>query len=221
MSPIFGPRRWSGIVAATVLFPTLALAADVRVVAITPGRSAQVVIDGRDPIAIDVGQTIDGVKVLGVDSQGAVVSVAGKTRTVSLEPLESGSGVASAGDSGSVTLTADPSGHFSTSGAVNGKPVHFLVDTGATLVAVSRSQADRLRIDYRRGTPTVSMTANGAVRGWLVTFASVRVGNVTVRGVEGIVVDGQMSSTLLGMSFLNSFDMNRRGRQLVLRRSAR
>jgi aspartyl protease family protein len=78
-----------------------------------------------------------------------------------------------------------------------------------------------LGVDFLRGKPAYSMTANGPVRGWGVTFATVRVGSVEVRDVPGVVIDSELSETLLGMSFLNRFDLLQQGSTLVLRRRAR
>ena len=72
---------------------------------------------------------------------------------------------------------------------------------------------------YRRGTVTKTVTANGAVNGWRVSLASVRIGDATVRDVDAIVVDNDLLPiALLGMSFLGRFDMQRQGATLVLRR---
>jgi aspartyl protease family protein len=195
-------------------------ATDVRVVAVTPGRSADVVIDDRAPITIEAGQTIVGVTVVRVDAAGAVVRIDGATRTLALAGVRAGEHAITA-DAGSITLPADTSGHFFAKGEVNGKPLHFIVDTGATLVALSRTDAARAGIDYARGKPALSRTANGVAKGWLVTLQSVRVGSVTVRDVDAMVMDGDLPSALLGMSFLGRFDMQQHGTTLVLRRNAR
>ena len=84
----------------------------------------------------------------------------------------------------------------------------------------TRRDAQRLGVDYRRGTVTKTVTANGAVNGWRVSLASVRVGDATVRDVDAIVVDNDVLPIgLLGMSFLGRFDMQRQGTTLILRRN--
>jgi aspartyl protease family protein len=217
--PYRSARRWLyGAAAVLLAFPTLCRATDVRIVAITPGRSVDVVIDQREPITIEEGQTIEGVKVVRVEARGAVVTVDGVTKTLALGAAGSEGPATS---SASVTLTADRRGHFATAGTVNGRPVQFLVDTGATLVALSRSEATRIGIDFRRGKPSYAMTANGPVRGWGVSLAAVRVGGVTVREVPAVVLDSEIPNSLLGMSFLNRFDLLQQGSTLVLRRRAR
>lgn len=97
----------------------------------------------------------------------------------------------------------------------------FVVDTGATSVALSSKEATRIGVPYRSGKPMVGMTANGPVRGWTVMLASVRIGDITVSNVEGVVRDANLGPVLLGMTFLERFDMIRKGSTLTLRRSAR
>ncbi len=191
-------------------------ATDVRVVAVTPGKSADLVIDGRGPLTVDVGATIEKVTVLRADWSGAIVKVDGAARTL---PLTSDSSVGHVAGGSTVTLAADPRGQFFTRGAVNERPMDFIVDTGATLTTLSRADAERIGLDYRHGRPARSMTANGAVRGWLVVLPTVRVGEVTMHDVDGMVIDADgLSIALLGMSFLNRFEMQRQGTTLVLRR---
>jgi aspartyl protease family protein len=183
-------------------------------VAVSPGLSADVSISGGSPIPIEIGQTIEGVTVLSTDRRGAVVRVGGVTKTLPLVPSRGSIGASSGA---SVTLRADPSGHFVASGSVNGTAVRFIVDTGATLTALSRSHAERIGIDYQRGTPVQSITPNGAVNGWRVSLDSVQIGGATERDIDAIVVDNDaLPFGLLGMSYLNRFDMQRRGSTLVL-----
>ena len=126
-----------------------AAATDVLVVGVTPGRSADLVIEHREPITVaPEGQTIDGVTVVSVSTTGAVIRVDGGTRTIGLTAVRGGQAPAS----GTITLSADPRGHFVTPGTVNGQPVHFLVD-GATYVALSRAEATRLGVDSCEGRP--------------------------------------------------------------------
>ncbi|HQX05594.1 MAG TPA: retropepsin-like aspartic protease, partial [Zoogloea sp.] len=93
----------------------------------------------------------------------------------------------------------------------------FLVDTGATSVALGRSDALRAGIEFTKGDPLTMQTANGLVRGWLVSLDRVSAGSVTLRNVPGVVVDAEMPYVLLGMSFLNRMDMRREGTALYLR----
>jgi aspartyl protease family protein len=216
-----GALRLSWFLAAAWLaVPARCFATDVRVVAVTPGRSVDVEIDGAPAITVEVGETApQGVRVLRVDRDSAVLRVDGVVRTFSLVADHGGSAGGGTEPGGTIMLTADSHGQFFTTGAINGHQLQFVIDTGATLTTLSRRDAQRLGVDYRRGTVTKTVTANGAVNGWRVSLASVRVGDTTVRDVDAIVVDNDVLPIgLLGMSFLGRFDMQRQGPTLVLRR---
>jgi len=217
MCPILARRIALCAAGWVLLLPARIFATDVQVVAVTPGRSADLIIDGREPITIEVGDTFQGVKVLRVDRDHAVVNVDGAAKTL---PLVADPGAGHAVARSSVALTADGRGQFVARGTVNGYAVTFLVDTGATLTSLSRADAARIGIDYHRGTPAFAMTANGVVRGWRVSLDSVEIGDVMVRDVDAMVVDNDaLSTALLGMSFLGRFDMQRQGTTLILRRN--
>src|SRR6185503_6732412 len=198
---------------------SLCWATDVRVVAITPGRSADLVIDGGE-MTLEVGeQTPEGVKLLSADRDRAVVRVDGKTKTLSLTAARPAGEAPGITGGATVTLSADARGQFAGSGLINGQRVRFLVDTGASVTTLSTAYADRIGLDYERGAPTRAMTVNGVVDGWRVSLDSVRVGNVTVHDVDAMVVNNDtLPVVLLGMTFLEQFDMQRQGGTLVLRR---
>lgn len=211
------------ILAAAVLAPALTLPAgsapamEVSVAGIF-GNKAVMVIDGGRPRTVGVGaNTPEGVKLVAVDAGGAVVEMEGRRRRLALGvPVVSGEEAARRGDS--VALPPDSRGHFVTSGRVNGAAVQFLVDTGATFVSLGAADADRAGIDYRRGEPATTMTANGRAQVWRVRLASVRVGDVTLNDVEAAVHSGDLPVALLGMSFLNRMEMRHEGSALVLRK---
>lgn len=202
-----------------LLLPAPCLATDVRVVAITPGRSADVVINGA-PMTLKVGEeTPEGVKLLSADRDRAVVRVDGKARTLAVAAERPGAEGAAAPAGGTVVLSTDAGGHFTTRGFINGRPIGCLVDTGASVTTLSVASAERIGLDYDHGVPTQAVTVNGVVEGWRVSLDSVRIGDVTVRDVDAIVVDSEtLPVVLLGMSFLGRFDMHRQGPRLVLRR---
>jgi aspartyl protease family protein len=96
--------------------------------------------------------------------------------------------------------------------------MRFLVDTGATLIAMGKSDASRANIDYTQGQPGMSLTANGPTRVWKVTLNSVRVGDVMLNQVEAAVHEQDLPIVLLGMSFLNRMDMKRDGQSMTLKK---
>jgi aspartyl protease family protein len=190
-----------------------ALAQDVALVGLLPGKAMVVVDDGkRQTIAIGA-VTAEGVKLVSIESGAAVFEIAGKTRRVAL-----GQSVVSTAGTGrpTTTLQADASGHFVVPGSINGMQMRFLVDTGATFVSLGVADARRARIDVAQATPGISMTANGAVRVWRVKLASVKLGDITVRDVDASVHEQDLPVVLLGMSFLNRMEIRRDGTAMTL-----
>jgi len=108
-----------------------------------------------------------------------------------------------------ILIAAGPGGHFVTSGLINGKTVQFMVDTGATTVAMGRGEADRLGIDWKSGQRALSQTAGGVVASYGVQLTSVRIGDVEVFGVNATILPVEMPFVLLGNSFLGRFAMRR------------
>ena len=98
----------------------------------------------------------------------------------------------------SVTLSADPSGHFVAPGSINGASVMFLLDTGASNVTLPASEARRMGIDYKAGQMIGVSTANGVIPAWRVSFSNVRVGNINLNQVEGIVVETEHGTVRVG-----------------------
>lgn len=181
------------------------------------GSKALLVINGGAPKALAAGDTHQGVKVLSVASDRAVVEVAGKRQTIPLggAPVSIGGGLGGAQGT-TIVLTAGSGGHFVTSGAINGKSVQFLVDTGATVVAMGASEAQRLGIDFEKGQKTFISTANGVVPSYRVSLTSLRIQDVEVFNVDATVSPAGMPYILLGNSFLTRFQMKRENDTLTL-----
>jgi aspartyl protease family protein len=108
-----------------------------------------------------------------------------------------------AGGSG-VTLRAGPSGHYAAEVRINGARIEMMVDTGATVVSLTEQTARRLSIFPLPEAYTATMhTANGIVRAAPVVLSEVRLGNISVRQVQAVVMpDRVLGMDLLGMSFL-------------------
>ncbi|GIL01205.1 MAG: hypothetical protein BroJett030_11040 [Alphaproteobacteria bacterium] len=102
-------------------------------------------------------------------------------------------------------ITADGRGHFLASARLNGRAVEVLVDTGATLVAINESTARRIGIRLSPGDFRYRVnTANGVAEAAAAVIDEIEIGRVIVRDVPATVArDSALSSTLLGMSFLN------------------
>ena len=115
-----------------------------------------------------------------------------------------------------MVLAAGSGGHFLTQGQINGRTVQLVVDTGASVVSLSTADAQRIGLNYKNGQPAQLSTANGVIPAWRVKLGSVRVGDVVVYDVDGVVSAGAMPYVLLGNSFLSRFQMTRTNDQMVL-----
>ncbi len=189
-------------------------AADVNVVGLF-GNKAVVSIDGGQPRTLGVGQkTAEGVTLLAVDRESATFEVDGKRRTLKMGQAYSGR--ATGGGNQRTVLKADGQGHFIADGQVNGAVVRFLVDTGATLIALPAADARRMGISYVNGLRGTVNTANGAATAYKVKLDTVRVGEITINNVDAVVLEGDLTIPLLGMSFLNRTEMKREGETMVL-----
>ena len=192
-------------------------APDVRVVGLFNDQ-AVLQINGRQHV-LKAGQTSpEGVKLLEADSESAVLQIEGERVEARLD------GRVSARKQGStareVQVWRNTSGMYTTVGSINGLPVSFLVDTGATQVAMNAAQARRLGIDYRvTGSPAEVTTASGVERAWMVSLDSVKVGELEVRNVQAVVLDGaQPQTTLLGMSYLGRMRITNDGQLMTLQK---
>jgi aspartyl protease family protein len=193
---------------------TLAHATDVTLIGLFPGKAVITVNRGSPRILSPGEKTAEGVQLVSTDAQGAVLEIDGKRQS-----LEMGRHFESAAETGArqtVTLSRDASGHFFTDAQVNGTHVRFMVDTGATLVAIPLAEALRLGIDYSKGAPGYSVLADGRrVASWRVMLDNITVGDVTLLNVEGSVNQGT-GTPLLGMSFLGRTELRYEGQNLTL-----
>ncbi len=170
---------------------------------------ALLLIDGQ-PHTVAVGSTVKGVTLKRVGDGEAEVEIAGKTQTVRLGAAPSSVGGHSGfGGGREIVLPVGPGGHFMTTGSINGKSVQFMVDTGATSIAMSQTDAERIGLDWKRGRRSLTQTAGGVVPVYAVNLTSVRVGDVEVSNVDAVVLQAEMPMVLLGNSFLSRFTMRR------------
>ncbi len=207
-------RHVPGIVLLLITLP--AAAGRIDVVGLFKDR-AVVEIDGRTEV-LKVGETRpDGIRLISADSKEAVIEIDGKR---AIYPLGSHSSIpAMTAPRGTmVQIGPDSQGMYFADGTINGYAVRFVVDTGATTLALNRQTARRLGIDYRvDGKPGTSQTASGIVRAYGVTLKKVTVGDIALNDVEAIVIDGDSpSEPLLGNSFLGRLDIKRSDKILQL-----
>ena len=174
------------------------------------GNKALLVIDGQTQM-LSVGDSAHGVRLLQLLPEGAVVESGGVRSSLHVggAPARLAGMGDTAGTARTIVIPASPGGHFITSGAIDGHAVRFMVDTGATLVAVGRADAERMGLDLSGARMGVTQTANGPVQVQVVVLPTVRVGSVEVNNVGAAVMSTSMPYVLLGNSFLARFQMRR------------
>jgi len=131
--------------------------------------------------------------------------------------LDGGGGMVSSVDSNGtamVTLEQDRGGHYIAEGEINGQAVTFLVDTGATDVALPESAARALGLDF--GPRVQVMTAAGPATAWMTRLDEVAIGGIRRRNVRASITTGEFDSILLGMSFLRHYSLQQQDGKLVI-----
>jgi aspartyl protease family protein len=221
MAMDFGYARLSGAWSRAALLclccaAPAAMAADVGLAGLFPGK-ALLTINGGPPRIVNVGATTEeGVKVLATEGETATIEIDGKKRVMRVG--QNVASQASSGGAASVVLTADSRGHFITSGTINGASVRFMVDTGASMIALGASDARRIGIDVSRGQLGYTNTANGTAPVSRVKLDTVRIGDITLNNVDASVMRGELPIALLGMSFLNRMEMQQNGDTMTLKK---
>jgi len=191
-----------------------ASAAEVALIGVIGDKAAVLALDGGEPKTVKVGQSWRGITVLTVEHDRATVEIDGTKRV--LERGQHYRGTAPASTRESVTLAADARGHFFAEAAINDVPVRGVVDTGASAVVLSATEATRLGLDWRNGARRMMQTANGTTPGYLVKLTKVKVGGIELHEVDAVVVEQGPGVALLGMSFLNRLEMKRDGDTMTL-----
>ena len=177
---------------------------------------AVIEVDGTRRV-LSVGQVSkEGIELISSDSDtGAVLRIDGKMVTLQLNSQIGATYSKPALPK--VSIVADSGGMFRTSGKINRATVTFLVDTGASIIALNANTADRIGIRFRDSVTHKVETASGVVDAFPVVLDKVSVGGVMLRNVNATVLEGeQPTDVLLGQSFLGKLRMKREGRLLLL-----
>lgn len=212
--------RASMLAAALAIASLLASTAGAQTVGLSGilGNRALLMINSGTPRSMAPGESYQGVKVVSVSGEQAVLEISGQRVTVKLGEAPGSVGGRGVPNGTRIVLTSDSRGHFISDGRINNQSMRFMVDTGATTMALSAADADRMNIDYKAGQPVNMSTANGNTQGWRIKLSSVRVGDVEIREVDAVIVPMAMPYVLLGNSFLTQFQMTRTNDQMVLER---
>jgi aspartyl protease family protein len=178
-------------------------------------NKALMLINGERKL-LNKGEALQGVTLVSASGRGAVVRFDnGSQRTLTLN--QSISHAFKKSTSSKHTIYADRSGMFRLNGEINGKPTRFLLDTGATYIAMSALEADRMGLVYENSKKSLIQTASTVVPVWNILLDNVRVGDIAVSQVEAVILQGsQPQPALLGMSFLQHVKLERNGAAMVL-----
>ena len=188
--------------------------APVEVVALFKDRAVLRSAEGQ--VMLKAGETSDfGATLLSATPHEAKVRYQGEIFTLGLSVRVS-SGYAKP-EVTEVRLNEDSLGQYRMRGSINGSFVNFLVDTGASVVAMSETHARQINLDYLRGERGTVQTAQGTANAYFLILPEVTLGGITVNGVRATVIQGGFPiDVLLGMSFLNQVNMQNSDGVLVL-----
>ena len=188
-----------------------ARAATIYVTSISASQ-VQIIVDGKTVRTLRPGETSpEGVKLLEIRGNVAVLETGGRAMSMTI-------GQSSVAET---QFQADPNGQFYVRALVNGVAVPAVIDTGAALVTLNAQQTLSMGIDYGRGQRTTTYTANGPATAYIVTLASVQVGDVVLANIPAFVLEGgseKLAIALIGMSFLKHLEMRRSGNTMTLSR---
>lgn len=199
-----------------MLLATVSLAVDkIEVQGLFSGK-AVLLIDDKRHIVAEGQASPEGVRVISADSKSAVLEVNGEQKRYVL-----GNSITtsySRPESIKEQIIADGAGMYFVHGSINGHSVKFLVDTGATSIAMSAIDAKRLGIPYRIiGKPSEASTASGIAETYEIQLKTVKVGRLVQRNVDAVVINGNHPrEVLLGMTFLDRLKVEKEGNKMIL-----
>lgn len=204
-----------GIIFTALLLTLSAWAApNVSVNGLFAGK-AVLVINGETKLLRE-GERFQGVKLISANSKQAVLEIDGERREVGLNQQIADSFSSASKDEVKVPRSAN--GHYQVGGSINGRSLVFLVDTGATMIAMSEKHAKQLGVDLRGGQAAATSTASGVAAATAVKLPKVSVGSITLHQVQAVVIEGNFPrEVLLGNSFLSRVEMNENNGVLILR----
>ncbi len=178
---------------------------------------AMVSIDGRQKL-LKKGQVYQGVKLISSDSEAVILELHGEKRKFKLGS-EIAAGYKKADPGKEFVIWKDAYDMFRTHGSINNFSVKFLVDTGASSIALNSNTAKRIGLKYKNGTPMQATTASGIAKGYRITLNKTKIGHIQLFNVEAVVLEGSFpTEVLLGQTFLNRIHMTRDGDKMKLRK---
>lgn len=171
------------------------------------GNQAVLTINGQQRILRHGQKSPEGVTLVSSNLSHAVLRF--EDRELKLDLSSRVAGGFKAVEKNSITVPADRLGQYRVQLSLNGQQVTALVDTGASVIAISSAQADKMGIDYLAGEVGQVVTANGRATSYFVTLDKVAVAGLVQHNVRAAVVSGfYPEEVLLGMSFLGGLNLN-------------
>jgi aspartyl protease family protein len=177
--------------------------------------SAIVSVNGKQ-VLLKLGTTTkEGISLVSADSRGAVIKVNDELMNLDLSSKISARYTPPAG---TTVAIARANNQYRTAGSINGRPVMFLVDTGATVVAMNAKHARGLGLDLRQARAFNATTASGQVKSLQLMVSQMTVGDIKVNNVSVAVLPGDFPvDILLGMSFLRNVEMSQNAGLMLLK----
>ena len=181
------------------------------------GKKAVLVIDGVQYIVAVGKPTQEGVELVSVEQDGVKLKIDGKTEYYAIGSKQLTSKYSKPKNT-EERVYKDGTGMFRTGGSINGTLVSFLVDTGASSVAMNSNIAKRVGINYMlTGKPMRVQTAQGTTKAWSVKLDRLRVGTIELTNIDAAVLEGSYPvEVLLGMSFLGRLNVQHQGELMIM-----
>jgi len=170
------------------------------------GSQAVLTINGTQRLLKRGQRSPEGLTLVSANLDRVVVRYRDTQRTLRLS--ERVAGTYKRVESNGISVAADRLGQYRVQVTIGGQPVDCLIDTGASLIAMSSAQADQLGIDYLAGKRGEVVTANGRATSYFIVLPEITLGGITKRNVRAGVVRGLYpEEVLLGMSFLSGLKL--------------
>ncbi len=189
---------------------------EIKVMALFTDK-AMVTIDGKQKL-LRKGKTYRGVTLISSNSEELVLELHGEQKKYKL-----GSQISTSykkPDPGKeLVVWKDLNNMFQLHGSINGSSVKFLIDTGASSIALSSREAKKIGLKYKKGARMQASTASGIAAGYMINLDRVKVGHILIYNVEAMVLEGSFpTEVLLGQTFLERVHMTRNGDKMILRK---
>jgi len=204
----------------SLLFQATAIAGDTIVVNGLFKNKAVLLINGKQHI-LSVGKPgPNGVELVSIEGEKITLDINGSRQTYKLGDSTAITTNYKQSKEQEVLVSLNSLGQFLTVGSINKQPIQFLIDTGATTVALNSAHAKKLGLNYRdQGTPTMIATASGVSQAYRIMLDEVGVGEIRMHHIEAVVVEGNYPvHVLLGMSFLGNLDIHREGQIMKIKK---